>query len=578
MLKPKKQIKNLDTYSIASYPENWDMKLDSNENYIGPSTSVLNAIKNTISEDISHYPCYGELLDLISAKKNVDKDEIIITNGADEALSAIINTYVTTKDKVISVTPSFVMPKIYSHAQGAQYIEIEYKEKWIYPYDDVVKAIDDKTKLVILTTPNNPTGDIIPLEQITQLLEMYPDVGFIIDETYSNYAGISYDCLVKYYANAIVVKSMSKDYGLAGLRIGYITSQRENIENIQKVLSPYNVNSIAVIAAICSLNDENYLAYVKNEINESKVYLSIELEKLGFNIYESYANFILVDFLDKTEMVYEKLLANKIIVKRFNTDLLKTCLRITVPTNTAAKRIVSCLKSKDTIVFDMDGVLIDVSQSYFAAIKYTYNYFTGKNISDTEIHDARKLGGLNNDWDITKYLIDKSGFKFPYEKIVEVFQKQYWDDGNGSINSEDLIINPDILKQLSLKYNLAVFTGRPDAEAKYTLSKFGIMKYFDKIVTMDDVGVDKQKPNTEGLKQIALSLFTDFLIYFGDTVDDVSCACSYGAKAIGVLPPSDKSESLKEILYANGAKKVVNNINELYEVLEKCDYETSSNQ
>ena len=76
MLKPKKQIKNLDTYSIASYPENWDMKLDSNENYIGPSTSVLNAIKNTISEDISHYPCYGELLDLISAKKNVDKDEI----------------------------------------------------------------------------------------------------------------------------------------------------------------------------------------------------------------------------------------------------------------------------------------------------------------------------------------------------------------------------------------------------------------------------------------------------------------------------------------------------------------------
>lgn len=569
MIEPRQELQNLKPYETASYPINWDMKLDSNENYIGPSTAVLNALKNMTAEQICHYPYYGELYDILSDFFDTEKECIVITNGADEAISAALNTFAAKNDTILNVTPSFSMPKIYSEIIGAKYKEIPYKTKWEYPYDDVVNAVTDDVKVIILTTPNNPTGDIIPLEQIVEILEKFPDKAVVIDETYSSYAGISNICLCDKYDNAVIIKSFSKDYALAGLRLGCVVSRKDNIENIKKVLNPYNVNNAAVEAAKAALNDENYLNIVKNEIARSKMFLSDELKKMGFEPYISHANFILADFGSKSDLIYEKLKSNKILVKNFpNNPMLSNCLRITIPTMSGAQKITNLIKSKDTLVFDMDGVMVDVSDSYFEAIKHTYKYFTGKELSIDIIHRARMLGGLNNDWDLTHYLIKQYGFNFSYDDIVKVFQKQYWDDGNGSINTEKLLIKPELLDELSKKYNLTVFTGRPKEEALYTLNKFGIAKYFQKIVTMNDVPSDRQKPHTDGLKLIKESLITDELIYFGDTVDDAKCACDFGAYGVGVLPPSDKTEELKALLLAKGSKAVIHNINELNNILE----------
>ena len=361
------------------------------------------------------------------------------------------------------------------------------------------------------------------------------------------------------------------------MRLGYVVSNAQNIENIKKCLSPYNVNAIAVEAAIAALSDNEYLNFVVNEISQAKQYLAEELTKLGVRVYKSYTNFLLADFGIHKDLIFNMLKENRIIVKDFkSSNVLKNCLRITIPTLSAAKRLISLINTKITLVFDMDGVLVDVTNSYYEAIKYTYNYFTGKTIPTEQIVQAKKQGGLNNDWDLTSYLIEQSGFKFSYEKIVEVFQSQYWNDGSGSINKEKLLIDERLLRELSQKYNLAVFTGRPRQEALYTLNKFNIRQYFEKIVTMDDLPSEKQKPDIEGLKIIKNAFITEYLIYFGDTVDDAKCASNMpSAYGVGVLPPSDKSDDLKEILQNAGAKRVINNINDIKNILENITDENS---
>lgn len=578
MIEPRPELKNINIYEIASYPENWDMKLDSNENYIGPSVKVMEALKNLDTSDISQYPYYGKLYDALCEVNCVNNSNIVITNGADEALSAVLNTFVSKGEAILTAKPSFSMPKIYAQMIGANYIEIPYTKKWEYPFEQIVNSIDSSVKAILLTTPNNPTGDVIPVEQVKSILASNPDKLVIIDETYTNYAGLTNVGLTEEFDNAVVVKSMSKDYGLAGLRIGYIVSQKENIDNIKKILSPYNVNVAAAAAAHAALKDTAYLEYVKNEIRTSKVFLTEELTKLGIKVYDSFANFILADFSVKKDFVFDKLKSHNIVVKSFTKrEEMKDCLRITVPTLSAAKKLVALLQPKDTLVFDMDGVLIDVSRSYFEAIRHTYSHFTGNDLSTEAIHSARKQGGLNNDWDLTSYLIKQSGLDFSYDEIVDVFQKQYWNDGNGSINNEELLIEESLLEDVSRKYNMAIFTGRPKDEAIYTLEKFGIKKYFEKIITMDDVALNEQKPHTSGLKQISAYFMSDKFIYFGDTVDDAKCANDFGAYGVGILPPSDKCEELKNILLEKGDKAVLNSINDLKSILEKINHEKEHN-
>ena len=560
MIEPKKALKNLKIYETALFPEKWEMKLDSNENYIGPSKKVIEAIKNIAITDISHYPYYGELIEALAKKFSVKKSAIALTNGADEAISAVINTYIEPSDSIITVTPSFSMPKIYAAQQGAKYIEIPHEKRWEFPFEKLVKSVGKDTKIIYLTTPNNPTGAIIPPEQIKYILEHFKEKLVVVDETYGSFAPYSCISLTKTYQNLAVIKSMSKDYGLAGLRVGFVISNPENINNIKKSLSPYNVNEIAVKAAVAALYDTEHLEFIKNELKKSKDFLSKEFKKLNAKVYESHANFIMAEFGEKTDYVYSVLLKHGIVVKKF--ENLKS-LRITLPTLEAAQKIAALIRPKDVIVFDMDGVLVDVENSYRLAIAETYKYFSKRDISQEEIQHAKNLGGLNNDWDLTYHLLKAAGTWVPYDDIVEKFQQLYWNNGKGCINDESLIADPKVLKALSERYILGVFTGRPRVEAEFTLKKFNILKYFSKIVTMNDLPQERQKPDTLGLEIIKNSVYAGKMLYIGDTIDDVKCAKEFRITGFGVARTREQAD----LLLNNGAKYVINNVNQLGEFI-----------
>lgn len=563
-MKAKKTVQIAKAYPTPLFDESGYLKLDSNESDFGPSPKVLDAIKNISEEDIKFYPFYGELLEKLAEFHGINAENIILTAGADEAISAILGTFLDCGQNVLTVTPSFVMPKIYSQLKGLNYIETPYQDKWIFPKNEILENISN-ADLIHLTTPNSPTGETISRATIEEIVKKSSEKAVIIDETYSNYAGETHIDLIDGNNNIFITRSFSKDFALAGLRLGYIITDSKNIVELRKYLSPYNVSTITVKAGLAALQDIEYLENVKIETEKSKEILRAEFEKLGAKVYDSKTNFLCVDFELKADFIYKRLLDNKIKVKYYaQTPHLENCFRIGIPKPENVQKILDALKIRPTVAFDMDGVIVDASKSYRVAVEKTFNHFSSQNIMQNEISEAKKLGGLNNDWDLTDYLLRKYRFNVDYENIVKIFQGFYKE----LADIEELLIDEEFLKELSKTYNLAVFTGRLNSEALFTLNKHDIAKYFCPIITLDDVSIDHQKPDCRGLEMIKERIITDKIYYLGDTVDDMICAFDGKASGIGVLPPQDKSEELKNLLKSKNAMVVLEKTTDLIEFLK----------
>lgn len=228
------------------------------------------------------------------------------------------------------------------------------------------------------------------------------------------------------------------------------------------------------------------------------------------------------------------------------------------------------MKSKNkikAIIFDIDGVLIDVSQSYRLAIKKTAEFFLGKILSMNEVEEIKNKG-VNDDYDAAELLIQKYGGDFRKEVIIKKFQEYYLGRNlDGLLKNEKCLINEKILKKLK-KYKLAIFTGRPKEEAKFALKRFGIEKYFKVVVTKENV--KEGKPNPEGLLKIIakLGIKNDETVYVGDNLADLMTAKNADINFIGVIPPNVDKIYLKNLLKSEGADILLNDVNEIVKVVK----------
>ncbi len=573
MTSPRKSIIDARAYEIPLYPDDIRLKLDSNENTMGPSPKVMAALQGITDKDIKFYPAYGEILTKLAAFNNLKTGMILPANGADEAISCVFNTFVEPEDSVLTVTPTFAMPKIYARALGCEYKEVPYAEKWIFPTQELINNIDEKTKLIIITTPNNPTGESIARQELIKILNAASGIYVLIDETYANYAGETFIDLVETYPNILIARSMSKDFALAGLRFGYLISAEENLKHIKKVISPYSVNNLAVKAACAALDDINHLTYCISRVNESKALLTEGFSDIAEKVYPSSANFVLADFGERTDFIYKKLLNTGIRVKNFgNAQYLENCMRIALPDVENTEYILESLKPRDLIIFDMDGVIVDTSNSYRLAIRGTYEKFSGKTLTPEAVQMAKNRGGLNNDWDLTYYLLEKEGISVSFQELIEKFQELYWgNNGDGFILNEKLLISRQTLAELSQKYDMAIFTGRPKLEAEYVLKRWDIGQFFCPVITMEDPPKGKGKPDPWGVHQIVRITRPKEVFFLGDTVDDMFSARQAGVKGVGVLPPQEKGEELRRALLAHGAVDVLENTEDIVQLLKNCE-------
>jgi len=325
------------------------IKLASNENPYGPSPKVLTAIQKA-SGDLNRYPdgdCFY-LRGALAKRLDIDPKQLIFGNGSDELIVLAVRAFVGEGDEVVMAMPSFLIYDIASRIAGASIKTIPLKN-FRYDLPAMKKVVTDKTRIVFLGNPDNPSGMYLTKNEVKDFLEgISQDTLVFLDEAYYEYVHerdyVDSINLVKTHPNVFVTRTFSKMYGLAGLRIGYGVGDPELIDLLNRIREPFNVNSVAQAAALAALKDQPYYRHLSQEIEEQRQYLYRRLSLLGLRYIESFANFILIRVHTSASEITRKLMHNGVIVRDMSFWGLNDYIRVSIGTPQENKRFIKILK------------------------------------------------------------------------------------------------------------------------------------------------------------------------------------------------------------------------------------------
>ena len=342
---PRKAVLKMAPYSPPSAGRAGKLRLDFNENTVGCSPSVVTFLQEKLCEQqLSIYPEYTTVKPALAAFFKVKPDELLLTNGTDEAIQVLINTYIDDDDEVIILRPSYAMYRFYAEVAGAKIREIDYEaETLAFPMRPLLKAITPSTRAVLISNPNNPTGTAINLLDIEQILDRAPHAAVLIDEAYYEFCGLTALPEIPDYPNLFVSRTFSKVYGMAAMRIGCLFSQAANVQYLHKAQSPYSVNMLAALAAEAAIQDSAFVANYVKEVLAARAMLQEGLTKLGIAHAPSSANFILGYFGDRAIEVRDALRDQAILVRDRSYEI-PGGVRITAGTREQAQAVLDHLE------------------------------------------------------------------------------------------------------------------------------------------------------------------------------------------------------------------------------------------
>ncbi|MBG99696.1 MAG: histidinol-phosphate transaminase [Solibacterales bacterium] len=337
-------IERMEPYTPPTDGRGGKLRLDFNENTVGCSPRVVRVLRNrATAQFLSVYPEYLASREKIAPFFGVQEDQLTFTDGTDEAIQLMVHTYVDPGQEVLMSWPTFPIFRLAAESVDAKVSLVRYPQKTLsFPLKKMIRAIGAKTRLILIANPNNPTASAIGLNDIELILQAAPQAAVLIDEAYFEFFGITALDLLTHYPNLFVSRTFSKVYGMAGLRIGCLFSQKENIAMIRKFQSPYSVNSLAVACALEAVQDQKYIRNYVDEIFEARKTLCEGLDQLGLFYYPSQANFVLVRFGRRAAMICKLLREYNFLVRDRTKDIPGT-IRITVGTRRQVKTMLKAL-------------------------------------------------------------------------------------------------------------------------------------------------------------------------------------------------------------------------------------------
>ena len=320
------------------------LRLDFNENTIGCSPRVVEVLQKTATPQfLAVYPEYQASREKMAPFFAVDPDQLVFADGTDEAIQVMVHTYVDAGDEVLIPWPTFPIFRVAAESVGAKIKLIRYgKAKLDFPLGRLLRAVSAKTRLILIANPNNPTGGAIGLDEIETILQAAPRAAVVIDEAYFEFYGVTALDLLARYPNLFVSRTFSKVYGMAGLRIGCLFSQAENIAMVRKFQSPYSVNSLAVACALEAVKDQDYIQSYVDEVLKAREVMCEGLDRMGLFHYPTQANFVLVRFGDRTKEIHEGLRQRGVLVRDRSHEISGT-IRITAGTKRQVRRMFKVL-------------------------------------------------------------------------------------------------------------------------------------------------------------------------------------------------------------------------------------------
>jgi histidinol-phosphate aminotransferase len=321
------------------------LRLDFNENTVGAPPHVIDFIKRYLTAaDLSIYPEYGNALEDLARHFGAGIDELTLTNGTDEAIHLLLNTFVDDGDEVLVLRPSYAMYKFYGQLAGAKVHELDYTAGTLaFPLEELLERLTPATRAVLIGNPNNPTGTGIGVSAIEKILKKATQAAILVDEAYYEFSGVTVLPLLAEYPNLFVSRTFSKIYGLAAMRCGCLFSQAANMAHVRKAQSPYSVNALAAMAARIAVQDQKFVEDYVLEVLTARELLYVGLEKLKIPYIESQANFVLVSAGDRAIPIRDELRERGVLVRDRSYEL-PGCVRVTVGTRDQVRQFLDELE------------------------------------------------------------------------------------------------------------------------------------------------------------------------------------------------------------------------------------------
>ena len=343
-LKPRAAVVKMAPYSPPTAGRAGKLRLDFNENTVGCSPAVVRALVRAITQErLTIYPEYEATREALSTFFAVPQTQFLLTNGTDEAIQVLVNTFVDDDQEVIVLTPSYAMYRFYAEVAGAQVINLPYRAGSLaFPLEELLAAVTPDTRAILISNPNNPTGTGIDLEAIETILKHAPGAAVLIDEAYYEFCGVTALPLIERYQNLFVSRTFSKAYGLAGLRIGCLFSQESNVKFLHKAQSPYSVNVLAAVAARAGVGDPAFVRDFVRQAVLARDRLYAGFEKRGIHFYQSQGNFVLFHVGDASIAIRDGLSKRGILVRDRSYEI-DGCVRVTAGTPALVERFFAAL-------------------------------------------------------------------------------------------------------------------------------------------------------------------------------------------------------------------------------------------
>lgn len=332
MLSARKAVQALPTYHppLASRT---GLRMDFNENTQGCSPRVAEKLHEISRDALACYPERGTVEAQVAGFLGCNADEVLLTNGVDEGIHLLCEAYLEPDDEVLIVVPTFAMYEIYARMTGARVISIPAGKDFAFPENAMLAAITERTRLIAIANPNNPTGTVVAADFLLRLANAAPQSALLVDEAYFDFYGETLMPEVGRLTNLFVARTFSKAYGLAGLRAGVLAGESSQMKMVRRVSSPYNVNAAALVCLPEALADAEYLTRYVAEAIASRARLETFFKEHDLIYWPSRANFVLARFGELRVPFVEAMRRRGILVRDRNSDYgCKGCVRITAGT------------------------------------------------------------------------------------------------------------------------------------------------------------------------------------------------------------------------------------------------------
>jgi len=331
------------TYEAPAEGRLGKIRLDFNENTAGCSPAVLRALAKIPPEQFAMYPEYQLRTARLAKYFRVRPQELMLTNGGDDALRVFFDAFVEPGSHIVICEPTFPMYRYWAEIAGARIKVLRYTKEMQFPLDAVLKALRKKPRVLFVCNPNNPTGTLIKPSEIKQLLNAATHTALVVDEAYVEFSGATVTPWIKRYPNLFSARTFSKAAGLAALRLGAVIANEKSLALLRRAMPPFPINIAALVAAEAAVRDHTTIQKYVANVRRLRAWVATELNARGIATYPSAGNFLLANFGPTGPALFKKLARQGILLRDRSHDMGPGFVRITIGTEKEMRRLLKAI-------------------------------------------------------------------------------------------------------------------------------------------------------------------------------------------------------------------------------------------